>query len=710
MNNKIFVGGNEYPKNERWMLYFLDSDNCTICNSDEIIKKTQDFQNNIFYQSQIGVVEEIIPSATDINAVVALIERLSGEPVINKVERVERGTKEELREYITFANDMYNKLINITSRKTGGCMINPASVKLTTTTTTTTEADDIDAEITLRSIVNPLAKPNKSGYNQDFEKNRDMYKRNKVNQKMIKQIFNYMNDHINDRITIDDFGIDVNNNIVFRPSQTEIINTEPAFILSGYYDSFNVALSCHSIFIIIGRPDAEFIEILNEESAICISMPHDKIPENIKQQVAKYSKWLIDQKRDIPIDECIKQLKSIGFEIRLINAQEKTVKFINQFKYTEKDYGNIMTAYTYEYFSNLDRIDFSEYDEKIHPLVLSSKFEVGFHGHIKNNKLIISSIDEEVGGLNSIQVFPMDFLLGHTHPFSRYAGLDIEEPSESDFNIFMYNVTVIKVSAASLIAAPEGLYILIPTKILLTYINNQLHSFLPRTFVKCMNLADKLTSNLYPTIPNMGNTFRTMISKLTDLYAQNGVRLLFRPTKGFDLDRKLNIRATLYSLPNDLFKKQFDITPKLDEKYFVNADYTEMDSFDFIKAGHDPASYILNSIIFDGNKVLYAPYSTVELESLDSLSPNNAMNKTFFANVSVHSVIIQCYDEKFPFSLLLDSVRSIVNRFIYELRSKWIIILSDSYISIFNLTKNELYGPLDRRTKKHITKNGSNSK
>jgi hypothetical protein len=707
MANKICVGGNDYVKNELWMETFLDLCYDEVCKSSDIINRAVSFQNNILreYYPDLDI--------NDIDKVVKLIEKKTGETVYGKVKKIESGSKENIRDYIVFVNKMYNKLINLaapaaTSRPDDQLPDDDVADSDDTADTADTadSADSDDSKATIipeskKTVLDLLTNSDKL-IQKNYKENKKLYQDFSITEKTIKQIYNYTVDNI-EKCTTDyiRFGIDSAHNFTMDANHERVTSWGQA-ALTNSFDECPLLVSPRMVHLFISVIEVAFVEIFGPDSAIVIKILPCPIGAN---EAVVYCKWynnlLSDGKEhtlDVFIDK-IKSIENINVEFTLINVNPKKIKVrsINKFNYLEgRD--NVDPEYYYcSKFNNhintdFSKLDFSEYDKHIYPLVMSSKYEMGFHGHIINNKFIVSKIDEEAGGLNSIQVYPMDFIIGHTHPFSRYSGLDIEEPSESDINIFIFNSIIMQYSAISIIAAPEGLYLLAPISVKFVLMTGY-------TLKDAIDKAEAMTNEYYVRTDISRITFRTVIDYMKKQYLNHKIKLYFRPTPGFNIDRPLNRRATMFSLPNEVFKEQLEISDKLSFKFFINADYEEIDNFNIIKAGMDAKKCVFSPVIIVKNKIKFAPYGNYEFD----MNSKDVVHSSHFNNISIRVCVINCYDEIFPFSISLTDLKEKVQKFFKPRYATWVIILSDSYITIVRMTKNEIYGPLDRETKEYIS-------
>jgi hypothetical protein len=188
MANKICVGGNDYVKNELWMETFLDLCYDKVCNSSDIINKTVSFQNNIFkkYYPDLDI--------NDIDEVVKLVEKISGETVYGRVEKKESGTRDEIREYIVFVNKMYNKLLNLAAP--------PSTSRADDQLPDTDDGGDggdgnklVIIPESKKTIIELLNNPEKTIL-KNYEKNKKLYQSFTITEKTVKQLYNYLSENI----------------------------------------------------------------------------------------------------------------------------------------------------------------------------------------------------------------------------------------------------------------------------------------------------------------------------------------------------------------------------------------------------------------------------------------------------------------------------------------------------------------------------------
>jgi hypothetical protein len=256
------------------------------------------------------------------------------------------------------------------------------------------------------------------------------------------------------------------------------------------------------------------------------------------------------------------------------------------------------------------------------------------------------------------------------------------------------------------ICAPEGVYAFSESS---DYINKIIHKTKNNPDCSILNDFRKtINEELSLRVQYTQTTFKKCIDELMAVYNKFGINLLFRPTPGFNLNKKTHRSATKYSLPAEMFTKQIELAPLIDIDYILKLDYSEIDEFDRFKAGIEDDVVILSGLLFTEKKLLFAPYGMREIEVTLMEDENEKkfiekyLSSVYIINsFAVTSIILLFTDDKFPFTINLRLVK-LLNKHALAERGKMCVIMSESYITIFDFVKNELRGPLNKKNKKYI--------
>lgn len=706
---RITVGGLEYSKRSDWMNYFFTtSDSDT--DADNIIMCTQLFQNNIFNKCQQEYLAAhpenriyksiIVENATDVDGMIKYITTMR--PQFNLPERIKKPDNSDrvaVEKYLEYVNELYNSVINVT--------IEPEPVKKESTVIDILRSN----EATAANIETPDTAATSRGILKRFEFTEHTAEQIKQN---YAEIYNKKIKHIHGHFT--NFSIGENGELIIKPTETKQIARSTNIVYISQHINTSIIFSADTVRIINNLDFSGVIcEVINDDLICAFQVDDSVLDQCSKEKTLKYSSWLVKNigaDGTISLNNIVKYYKeNFGITVNVYSANKNNIiTMVNATKYIQKAYAGIIDS-TYRVIDNkaFNDLDWEDYDKKIHPLILKSKFEHAFHAHIENNRMIISYIDEIHGGLDSIVTIPLNFINGHTHPFSRYQGFDLEMPSIPDFDYFMHSCVEFKFMAMTLICSPEGVYAFTAK---VDMLNNYIY---PNFMDSCMDITkitEHISRHVNTAVQYTRTTFKDCIDSLIREYDKMGISLLFRPTPGINLNKRTHRSATVFSLPQELFDKQVAIIPKVDANFIINADFEEIDEFDRGKAGIADENAIIVGLLYNGKKILFAPYGMREV-SITLTEPERDFQKKYLLNINqmqsfaVVSIAILFTDEFFPFVFDIKLIK-IIASYILVGREKICIIMSESYITIYDFVKNELRGPLNRNTKKYITHNGRN--
>lgn len=707
---QITVGGLEYSNRSDWMGYFFTTSDPN-AEPDNIIMCTQLFQNNIFNKCQQEYLEKhpqntrykdiMVENATEVDKMINYITTMRPNYTLpDRVQKPDASDRSAVERYLEYVNTLYNAVIDIT----------------TTPQKEETVVDIIRSNSATSANVHNVAD---SPYDAKIYKLIKRFTFNETTAEQLKQRYAELYElkiktiHGHQvKFSIGDGGI-----LIVKSTESKQLSQSINYMYISQHINTSIMFNVDTIRISDSGEYTETIcEVINDDLVCSFHIDDTNIRKFSKTETAKYSTWLLKNVKPdgtINLNSIVKYYKDV-FDIEVkVFSQVKThnLTLINSVKYIKQDYLAKAEAYRALDTSAFIDLDWDEYDQKIYPLIMKSKFEHAFHAHIENNRVVITYIDEQTGGLDSIVSLPLNFINGHTHPFARYRGFDLELPSTPDFEYFMHECVEFKFLALALICTPEGVYAFKAKQDLL---NNFIYPNVIDTCMDINKITEQITRVINTKVQYTRTTFKNCIDNLVREYDKMGVSLLFRPTPGFNLNKKTHRSATMFSLPPEIFEKQIDIISKVDSDYILNADFTEIDAFDRDKAGIVDSSAIVAGILYDNKKIIFAPYGMRELNITLTEPEKNFFDKYLskinrMQSFAVVSIVIMYTDDYFPFIFDIKLIQFIASYILYG-REKFCIILSESYIIIYDFVKNELRGPLDRSTKKYITRHGRNTK
>jgi hypothetical protein len=402
----------------------------------------------------------------------------------------------------------------------------------------------------------------------------------------------------------------------------------------------------------------------------------------VNEQYQEFVQSHIKELYRLPINDCIEFFKSIGAEIHFGRySANDNVSIVKKNQYTVQNLEKIFDKYST--YSEVDYLsfDWSEYDKKIYPLVLSSKLEIGASMHIsENNKIVVTDI-QDPGMPGSTIVHPLDFICFHLHPAARYDGLFIEMPSTQDILNTMER-HILKSSTVAFVGAKEGTYILTLARHLTKY---------------GFTLFDKLVNNTsLKALFDIGPTnFELFIDRFKRICMNCGVVMYFRPAKDFDIKKAtINYAAKrLKYTKSYLAEQSAKIQSFKKHEEFLSLDYSD---FDNIKYLFDMQAMFW--VAFDKNKPVLADEDDVVLQE----TFNGITSNTFWPQATAEFKIVLVY---FPQdnALITSGINSSILQYVMEVYDlKWMIFLSPSYINVTDRNIDKFYGPYNRKTKKLV--------
>lgn len=215
-----------------------------------------------------------------------------------------------------------------------------------------------------------------------------------------------------------------------------------------------------------GRRFAWCIVNSPEANYLIRSLPtHDgkvvRVDENaVKQWIGEHITGSPPHK--VKLSEYVKYLRTQGLEVHVGSVRFKEVRFrladILREDEKEKMLHRLRIIKDYEF----EKMDWSEYDRKV--VNCENVFEIAGDVIIEDNKLKVPKV--RTGLVWGVFTHNRSFITFHTHPAIRYQGSKPEAPSEADIVITLEECAN-DMLAWAFITAPEGTYIIRPTKMLI---------------------------------------------------------------------------------------------------------------------------------------------------------------------------------------------------------------------------------------------------
>lgn len=403
-----------------------------------------------------------------------------------------------------------------------------------------------------------------------------------------------------------------------------------------------------------------------------------KLTAPINEFETAYKLWVkenVTEMYKLPIEGCAEFYRKYGFEV-----YTSTKKSFIPLLWTQQNTAISLSEIFHKYalYSEYDflNMDWTEYDNKVYPLIEKSTCEIGGTLRVEDRKIKITHIQEpEMPG--ATRVISYDVMKFHIHPNTRYGGLHPEVPSSTDVINTIYGF-INKSIVASIVGAKEGAYIItLPEHIAKYGIAAYDAAISSRNFA----------SDIFDRSPV---TFIKSINDFKRACMNYGIIIYFRPTPGFDINKTIvNTDATYLKYKVNYFDEQ----NKILDRYKTPAEIAALNygAFDRVKYIFDKEVLFWVSFDEKNNPNIAPEQEVVFTQPFAELShdihwPKNNPNIKFALIYFPRDAMLSISDESIKFVFTEYSI-------------KWFVLLSPSIIVVAQRDA-PIYGPINRSTMK----------